>query len=95
MTAKFKTVMIHEDLKEKLEFIARMLKKKQSQTLGSLIVPVWKQLKQIELCGFKSANIKTIVHPMKYIVIIELYPSDVVQAKQKLFEIKGKVKNHE
>lgn len=72
--------MIHEDLKEKLEFVARLLGKKQSQTLGSLLVPVWKQLKQIEQRGFKSANIKTIVHPMKYIVIIELYPSEVVKA---------------
>ena len=80
MASKFKTVMIHKDLKEKLAFIARMLNKKQCETLGSLIVPVWAQLKQIERCGFKSANIKTIVHPMKYIVIIELYPSEVVKA---------------
>lgn len=95
MAQKFKNVALNAHLKEKLAFIARMMKKSQSGTLASLIVPVWKQLKEIERCGFTSANIKTIVHPMKYIVIIELYPSEVVQAKQKLFEIKAKVKNHE
>lgn len=80
MASKFKTIGLKADLKAKLVFVSRMLKKKQCGTLASLLVPVWRQLKEIERCGFKSANIKTIVHPMKYIVIIELYPSEVVKA---------------
>lgn len=78
--SKFTTVKIKADVKKSLDYIARMLKKKQSETLEAVLKPIESVISQIEKRGYRSVNIKVAEHPFRTMIIIEVHPSEVVKA---------------
>lgn len=79
MERKFKSVKLREDVKKCVDYISRMSKKKRSEALESILKPIMNQVKQIENRGYKSVNLKVIEHPLRSIVIVEIYPNEVVK----------------
>jgi len=80
MTQNFKSVKLREEIKKCVDYISRMTKKKRSEALESILKPIGNQIKQIERRGYKSVNLKVVEHPLRSIVIVEIYPNEVVKA---------------
>ena len=81
MGKDWKTIQVSADLKKRIEFLARMLKQKQISVLASILVPISDVIKQIEKRGYLSVNLKVVKHPLRYIVIIECYPSQAISLR--------------
>lgn len=75
MSRKFVTINCHEDIKAMLRLIAE--NESMNKTLRRILTPIVDILTELKtIHGYKVVTLKVTKHPMRPIVIIEIFPQD-------------------